>query len=142
MIPPHSLINNSIYSLREGLRDAVEIRNAAAHRHLCDNTQIRRMAGQSQDLMSMFSDLTRREKFYRLKEELIVWDHSSKVDMDVAKDRLLQALREINEQPLDDMDWTPNAVSLRQLTPELSSSTNDGASPYEQVRTNCPWFFI
>jgi hypothetical protein len=48
-------------------------------------------------------------------EELVVWDAVSKVDEEVAKGRLRTALQEINELPLDEMDWSPNSVSLREL---------------------------
>jgi hypothetical protein len=97
------------YSLDNALADAVRIRNSAVHRHLCDNAEIRRMASQAQDLMATFSDVTRQTKFCRLRDELRGWDAAS-------QRKLEAALREIGERPMDDMDWTPNAVSLQEIT--------------------------
>ena len=105
----------SSYSLEMGLTDAVRVRNAAVHRHLCDNSEIRLMAMKAQQLMEIFSDGSRREKFVRLKEELSQWDMSSKEHRDDARRRLENALKEIGEQDMDDMDWSPNAVSLHEL---------------------------
>jgi hypothetical protein len=106
----------SNYTLESALGDAVRIRNAAVHRHLSDNNDIRRMALQAQDLMGMFSDVTRQTKFHQLWVELNTWDFESRRDRQEAKRRLEGALREISEQPLDEMDWAPNSISLQQLT--------------------------
>jgi hypothetical protein len=116
---PTALPSNAIdplptYSLERALADAVQIRNSAVHRHLCDNTEIRRMVVKAQDIMSMFSNTTRRNKFQRLWIELNDWDQSS--DQQTAREKLLLALREISERPVDDMDWSPNAISLQEIT--------------------------
>ena len=74
------------------------------------------MALQAQDLMTMFSDVTRQNKFHRLWAELKDWD-ASRDDTPVKRNKLEAALREISERPLDDMDWTPNAVSLQEIKP-------------------------
>lgn len=118
-LPLNAAIVISRYSLEQGLKDAVRLRNAAVHRHLCDNVEIRKMAQQAQYLMAMFRDVTRQNKFYRLGVELVDWDSSSKIDMDTARGKLEQALLDINERPMDDMDWTPNAVSLQEITGEV-----------------------
>jgi hypothetical protein len=113
-LPPNAIVPNLSYSLERALVDAVRIRNAAVHRHLCDNTEIQRMVVQAQDVMSMFADVTRRNKFHRLWVELNNWDQSR--DPLAAKETLLLALQEISERPVDDMDWSPNSVSLQEIT--------------------------
>ncbi|KAH8759584.1 hypothetical protein F5882DRAFT_337367 [Hyaloscypha sp. PMI_1271] len=113
-LPPNAIVPNLSYSLERALVDAVRIRNAAVHRHLCDNTEIQRMVVQAQDVMSMFADVTRRNKFHRLWVELTNWDQSR--DPQAAKETLLLALQEISERPVDDMDWSPNSVSLQEIT--------------------------
>ena len=80
------------------------------------------MARQAQDLMTMFRDVTRQAKFQRLWEELNDWDKSSNNEPQAAKRKLEQALLEINERPMDDMDWTPNAVSLQEITSHVQCS--------------------
>lgn len=80
------------------------------------------MAQQAQDLMTMFSDVTRQNNFHRLGVELTDWDRNSSIDMGTARAKLEQALFEINERPMDDMDWTPNAVSLQEITGEVEHS--------------------
>lgn len=77
------------------------------------------MAQQAQDLMTMFRDITRRDKFYHLGVALNDWDMNSKGDPQAARMMLEQALLEINERPMDDMDWTPNAESLQEITAEV-----------------------
>jgi hypothetical protein len=104
------------YSLEKALADAVFIRNAAVHRHLCNNVEICRMTSQAQDLMVMFSDVTRQNKFHHLREELKQWDSAVTEDPQEKRYKLESALREISERPVDDMDWTPNAVSLQEIT--------------------------
>lgn len=113
-LPAEAIIPHASYSLERALADSVHIRNAAVHRHLCDNTELRRMVIKAQDVMSMFADTTRREKFHRLWIELNDWDHSS--DAVAAKGKLLLALQDISERPVDDMDWSPNLVSLEEIT--------------------------
>jgi hypothetical protein len=105
------------YSLEKALADAVAIRNKAVHRHLCDNVEICQMTSQAQDLMFMFSDVTRQGKFQRLREELKQWDSGPRDDPQWKRNKLESALREISERPVDDMDWTPNAVSLQEILP-------------------------
>jgi len=75
------------------------------------------MALQAQDLMSMFSDTTRQNKFHYLFVELNIWESHNKDNPISSRAKLEGALREINEQPMDEMDWTPNAVSLQELQP-------------------------
>jgi len=102
--------------LEDALGRAVRIRNSAVHRHLCDNSEIRRMALQAQDLMLMFADSSRVTKFQLLQEALYEWDNTHRHDPDKSRADLEQALREITERPLDNMDWTPNAISLQDVT--------------------------
>jgi hypothetical protein len=113
-LPPEAIVRHPSYSLERALADCVHIRNAAIHRHLCDNTELRRMVVKAQDVMSMFSDATRRQKFHRLWIELNDWDHTN--DAVAAKEKLLVALQDISERPVDDMDWSPNVVSLEEIT--------------------------
>lgn len=117
-LPPNAIRPMSNYTLEAALGDAVRIRNSAVHRHLCDNEEMRRMALQAQDLMSMFSDGTRQDKFHRLWLELKEWDIASMADTQAARSKLEAALQEISERPVDDMDWTPNAMSLKEVTLE------------------------
>jgi hypothetical protein len=119
VLPPNAIAPLRPYSLERSLADAVRIRNAAVHRHLCDNTEIRRMVLEAQDMMTMFSDTTRQGKFHRLWVELNDWDRS--FDLQDAREKLQLALREISERPIDDMDWTPNAVSLQEITTDVGS---------------------
>ncbi len=113
-LPPAAIVPLPTYSLETALADAVKIRNAAVHRHLCDNTEIRYMVVRAQEIMMMFSDSTRRNQFHRLWIELNNWDQSS--DHQTAKEELLLLLQEISDRPIDDMDWSPNAVSLQEVT--------------------------
>jgi hypothetical protein len=110
------------YSLdNAALADAVRIRNSAVHRRLCDNAEIRRMASQAQDLMAMFSDVTRHTKFCRSRDELRGWDAASQRDGQDARRKLEVEFREIGERPMDDMDWTPNAMSLQEVAADAES---------------------
>ena len=120
-IPPNVIVPVKNYSLEDALADAVRIRNSAVHRHLCDNVEIRRMASQAQDLMSMFSDVTRQTKFHHLWDELNGWDTAGQQNLQAARSKLQEALQEISERPMDDMDWTPNAVSLQEITSDAES---------------------
>ncbi|KAG4443678.1 hypothetical protein IFR05_000864 [Cadophora sp. M221] len=119
ILPPNAIRPLSNYTLEGALGDAVRIRNSAVHRHLCDNDEIRRMALQSQDLMSMFSDGTRQDKFHHLWLELKGWDAASIVDGQGARTGLEAALQVISERPVDDMDWTPNVMSLQEVTVDV-----------------------
>ena len=124
---PESISNDALnpvsgYSLEKALVDAVRIRNSAQHRHLCDNNDIRRMAKQAHDLMSMFSDTMRQSKFLYLRSELEEWDKLSVEDQQTAKSRLQWVLQQISERPVSDMDWTPNAVSLEEVGTETTIS--------------------
>ncbi|KAG4034101.1 hypothetical protein MFRU_003g00770 [Monilinia fructicola] len=97
------------------LADAVRIRNSATHRHLCTSRELQRMTQQAEDLMGLFSDQTRQSKFHRLWIELYDWEKFSVMDMQGARHKLEIALQEIGERPMDDMDWTPNAISLQEI---------------------------
>jgi hypothetical protein len=77
---------------------------------------MKRMALQAEMTMSMFSDITRRDKFHSLRMQLDDWDLRSQVDPQGARHKLEFAMREISEMAVDDMDWTPNAVSLQEIT--------------------------
>lgn len=85
------------------------------------------MVVKAQDVMSIFSDITRRQKFHRLWIELNEWDQSK--DPEAAKERLLWALQEISERPLDDMDWSPNLVSLQEIT-DVAGEQNHNDDQY------------
>ncbi|KAH7412395.1 hypothetical protein BKA64DRAFT_658777 [Cadophora sp. MPI-SDFR-AT-0126] len=122
VLPPNAIRPMSNYTLEAALGDAVRIRNSAVHRHLCDNDEIRKMTLQAQDLMSMFLDGTRQDKFHRLWLELKEWDTASIVDAHGARSRLEAALQEISERPVDDMDWTPIPMSLEEVTIDPDAS--------------------
>ncbi|KAK0123500.1 hypothetical protein ONS96_010484 [Cadophora gregata f. sp. sojae] len=126
ILPSNSIRPMSNYTLEAALGDAVRIRNSAVHRHLCDNDEIRKMSLQAQDLMAMFSDSSRQDKFHRLWLELKEWDTTSISDAHGARVRLEIALREISERPVDGMDWTPNAMSLEQVTSDLVGQDRSG----------------
>ncbi|TVY45598.1 Uncharacterized protein LOCC1_G006169 [Lachnellula occidentalis] len=123
ILPPNAITHVPNTSLEKGLADAVRIRNSAVHRHLSDNVEIQRMALQAQNLMAMFSDVTRQNKLYYLQVELGEWNGLNAVDPQAARSKLQRALQEISERPLDDMDWSPNAVSLEEVGPETVSET-------------------
>lgn len=112
------------YSLTAALRDAVGIRNAATHRHLCDNFEIKKMARQAGGLMAMFDDPTRQSKYSRLWDAVHQWDEEH-LELASKKEKLERALQEISERPVNDMDWSPNAASAQELTP------SDQALPYD-----------
>ena len=130
MVPYKAISPVPNYSLERALADAVLIRNAAVHRHLCNNVEIRRMSSQAQDLMFMFSDVTRQNKFHRLQEEIKQWDSVINDDQQGKRNKLESALREISERPVDDMDWTPNAVSLQEITSRPASPQIQEAEEY------------
>jgi len=112
-LPPNAIIPLPNYSLERALVDAVRIRNAAVHRHLCDNTEIRRMVLQAQDLMSMFLDTTRQNKFHRLWVELNDWDQS--YDPQAARDKLQLAtvsLQEITAEAIYDQEYHGEEMDL------------------------------
>ncbi|KAH8821907.1 hypothetical protein F5884DRAFT_662340, partial [Xylogone sp. PMI_703] len=116
-LPPRAIVPVPNYTLEKALIDAVHIRNSAVHRHLCDNTELRRMLSHAQGLMSMFSDITRQTKFHQLYVALIEWDETSSDDLQTARSKLERAIQEVNEKPIDDMDWTPNTESLEEVMP-------------------------
>lgn len=107
--------------LHSCLGDAVRIRNSATHRHLCTIRDLKRMTRQAEDLMALFSDHTRQMKFHKLWTELLDWEKLSAMDMQTARHKLEVALQEIGERPMDDMDWTPNAVSLQEIPTEAEN---------------------
>lgn len=129
---PYNAINpvNS-YSLEMGLTDAVRIRNSAVHRHLVDNREIQTLAFKAGNLMEMFRDASRKEKFERLRFELGRWDEGCRINRDAARTMLEEALKRIGERPMDDMDWTPNAVSLQEIKDDGTAELQNGGESYE-----------
>jgi hypothetical protein len=79
-IPLAALADVPGYSLHLALSDAVRIRNAATHRHLCDNVELRKMAQQAASLMTMYGDVVRQHKFEWLQEELGGWSQGQDSD--------------------------------------------------------------
>jgi hypothetical protein len=79
-VPLSAMAPHPGYSLLQALVDAVRVRNAATHRHLCDNTELRKMTEQSKKLMDMYGDTARRAKFEWLREELVDWDTAQNVE--------------------------------------------------------------
>lgn len=130
IVPYNAIFPVLNYSLEKALTDAVLIRNAAVNRRLCDNIEICRMSSQAQKLMFMFSDVTRRNKFHHLQEELKQWDSTTTKDWQEKKGKLESALRQISEQPVDDMDWTPNVLSLQEITSRPESRPIYGTEEY------------
>lgn len=128
-VPLKSIVPVANYTLEQGLVDAVRLRNSAVHRHLCDNAEIRRMSLKSQDLMFMFSDHTRQVKFQTLRTVLSQWDTLNTQDPDGARARLEAALREIGERPVNDMDWSPNSVSLEEVGHEQVKDSGENRAP-------------
>ena len=125
-LPSNAIKPLSSYPLDMALGHAVQTRNKAVHRHLCDNNEIRRMALQAQNMMYMFSDVTRSEKMHHLWVELNNWDSRNRGDPQGARQQLEAVLKVISERPVDDMDWTPNAVSLQEVTNDTDTQqTND-----------------
>ncbi|KAF2424446.1 hypothetical protein EJ08DRAFT_672241 [Tothia fuscella] len=106
---------NSSYSLQRALIDAVRVRNAATHRHLCNNFELRKMAKQAEELMRIYGDIGRRLKFECLREELEEWD-GVKAGGDEKRRTLETALKSISDRPMETMDWTPNSLSLEEIT--------------------------
>lgn len=119
IISPNAIKPLPGYTLEAALADAVRIRNSAVHRHLCNNYELRQMTLRGEDLMSMLSDITRQTKFNQLRTELKAWNP---LDPSGARARLETALQEISERPMDDMDWTPNAASLQEVTPAVENT--------------------
>ncbi|ESZ96067.1 hypothetical protein SBOR_3544 [Sclerotinia borealis F-4128] len=97
------------------LADAVRIRNSATHRHICSSRELQHMIQQAEDLMGIFSDRTRQYKFNKLWAELFDWEKLSVMDIQAARYKMEMALQEIGERQMDDMDWTPNAISLQEI---------------------------
>ncbi|CCU76517.1 hypothetical protein BGHDH14_bgh03424 [Blumeria hordei DH14] len=118
-VPPHAYSPHSRFDLETGLNNAVKVRNAAVHRHLCSNQTIRDMALQCQSLMSLFSDTSRYDKFKLLRSEIGKWEINS-ISLSDPRAKLEQALQNISEGPIDDMDWTPNPVSIEETFNEES----------------------
>lgn len=69
----------------------------------------------------MFSDGTRSEKFTKLWVELGEWDRRNKIDPQGARQKLEEALKNISERPVDDMDWSPNIESLQEVTNKVEA---------------------
>ncbi|KAH8655112.1 hypothetical protein BGZ60DRAFT_418378 [Tricladium varicosporioides] len=128
-VPLKSIVQVPNYTLEQGLLDAVRLRNSAVHRHLCDNAEIRRMSLKSQDLMFMFSDHTRQVKFQTLRAVLSEWDALNPQDPQGARARLEAALKEIGERPVNDMDWSPNSVSLEEVGHEEVIASGENRAP-------------
>jgi hypothetical protein len=85
-VPSAALTQIPGYALHLALSDAVRIRNAATHRHLCDNEQLRKMAQQAGKLMTMYGDVVRQHKFDELRNELDEWGQGP--DSDIKRNRL------------------------------------------------------
>jgi hypothetical protein len=128
LLPPEAVIPELKLSLASALKDAVNIRNAATHRHLCDNFEIKKMTLQATKLMEIFDDITRQNKFHRLWGAIDQWD-TEPSSLEKKREMLESALREISDRPVDDMDWSPNLLSLQGATArdnrEESNSTDD-----------------
>ncbi|KAG9243810.1 hypothetical protein BJ878DRAFT_422764 [Calycina marina] len=105
------------YTLLAGLSDAVKVRHAGTHRHLCDNADLQKKVYQSESLMYMFGDVSRQEKLRWLREEIHNWQVGQE-GADRKRSKLEAALRLISEKPIHDMDWTPNSISLEELSEE------------------------
>ena len=105
LLPP-AAIKNRDESLVRSLQDAVNIRNAATHRHICDNYELKKMSRQASALMAIFDDPTRENKFVLLWQAIQQWDDEV-LELYVKQRKLEQALQEISERPIDDMDWSP-----------------------------------
>ncbi|RKF60817.1 putative ran bp2 nzf zinc finger-like protein [Erysiphe neolycopersici] len=118
-VPQHAFNSEARHSIFSSLADAVYIRNAAAHRHRCDNHVICNMARQGAKLMTILSDNTRQEKFIHLRAAIIEWENNFK-DLSTARANLECALQKIAEQPINDMDWTPDSVSMDETSYETS----------------------
>lgn len=132
-LPPNAIRPLPNNTLEAGLANAVRIRNSAVHRHLCDNLEMQKMTLQAQDLMFMFSDGTRQGKFHRLWAELKEWDGASAVDANAAREKLEEALREISERPVDDMDWTPNTASLEEIADGAKAGQDDSGQDVDAM---------
>lgn len=131
LLPQGSIVHQPNYSLIAALRDAVELRNAATHRHLCDNFEIKKMSRQASALMAMFGDPTRESKFTHMWDAIHAWD-TENLEPESKKHRLEQALREISERPVNDMDWSPNTVSLEEISsPSGKSYPSEADDPMD-----------
>jgi hypothetical protein len=85
-VPLPALTQVPGHSLQSALSNAVRIRNAATHRHLCDNDELRKMAQQAGDLMTLYGDVVRQHKFDWLRNELGEWSQGP--DSDVKRSKL------------------------------------------------------
>ncbi|KAJ8064590.1 hypothetical protein OCU04_006919 [Sclerotinia nivalis] len=132
-IPAEALASHS-KPLHRCLTDAVRIRNSATHRHICSSRELQRMTQQAEDLMSLFSDQTRQLKFHKLWIELDDWEKLSVIDMQAARHKMELALQEIGERPMDDMDWTTNAISLQKIPAgEIGLGDADDYDVYDEM---------
>lgn len=111
LIPPEAIIPELRVYLASALRDAVIIRNAATHRQRCTNFEIKKFTLQATKLMEIFDDITRQSKFHRLWTAIDDWDRHP-MSADDKRVKLELALQEIGERPVNDMDWSPNVLSL------------------------------
>lgn len=113
---PSEAITSHGKSLQQCLANAVRIRNSATHRHIFSSQELRGLAQQAEDLMSLLSDHSRQLKFHKLWTELYDWEKLSVTDMQAARYKMEMALQQIGERPMeDDMDWTPNVISLEKV---------------------------
>lgn len=115
------------------LIDAVKIRNSAVHRHLCDNRELKLMATKAEGLLAVLGDSVRGEKFVRLRGELEIWDRSEEDNTGARRARLEGVLREIGEQDLEGMDWTPNVQSLLEIKNDLQDVHADADSYVDEM---------
>src|SRR4051812_31265719 len=106
ILPFSAIISQWSYTLEAALKDAVGIRNAATHRHLCDNFELKKMARKAASLMTMFDDITRQNKFRRIGIAIDDWDNEP-LSPQAKREKLETALQEIGERPVNDMDWSP-----------------------------------
>lgn len=118
-VPQHAFNSEARHSISSSLTDAVYIRNAVAHRHRCDNHIICNMARKGAKLMTILSDNTRQEKFNHLVVAINEWENNSN-DLSTARANLECALQKIAEQPINEMDWTPDSVSMSEISYETS----------------------
>ncbi|RKF54568.1 putative ran bp2 nzf zinc finger-like protein [Golovinomyces cichoracearum] len=123
-IPFHAFSTKHSQSISNALTNAVKIRNAAVHRHQCDIYTVRDMIKQAEELMYVLSDQTRQEKLNRLWYELGEWGNNSN-DLGAARAKLEQALQTITDGPVDDMDWTPNPVSIEGINETALTHSKD-----------------
>lgn len=125
LLPENAITPKLKLSLVSALKDAVAIRNAATHRHLCDNIEIKKMTVQAQWLMEIFEDFSRQGKLHRLWSAIMEWDTEG-YSMDIKRQKLELALQEVSERPVNDMDWSPNIVQDQE-----AASRDNGSHDYD-----------